>query len=208
MVTTAFNYNIFGKTFQTKSHKFSHELKQSVHKLWFIVRQIVFLINIEGFYCKNFFYFNEFSLFFLLSMNEVDIEYWCRYFQKKKLSIFGWIRTFYRKKPDLYEKKNSITLPSARKVWLPTSTLPVQLKDFYFWISEWFGPQSILLIFGLRKQIPSGSSHTNFWLLYHFHVKYWPILMFLGLLLCWAQKRYFMGSEKREIQISRVKKIL
>jgi hypothetical protein len=93
-------------------------------------------------------------------------------------------------------------LPSAacrlpRKVWLPTSTLSVQLRDFSFWISDWFGPQSILLIFGLREQIPSGSSHTYFWLLFHFLVKYWPILMFLGLIwckiLCWAQKSILYG---------------
>jgi hypothetical protein len=141
-------------------------------------------------------------------MNEVNIKYWFRNFQKKIFYRFsGRIRTFYRRKTDLYEKKNSVALPSAvcrlpsavcrlpRKVWLPTSTLSVQLRDFCFWISDWFGPQSILLIFGLREQIPSGSSHTNFWLLFHFLVKYRPILLFLVWckILCWAQKSILYG---------------
>jgi hypothetical protein len=42
-----------------------------------------------------------------------------------------------------------------------------------------------------------GSSHTKFWLLFHFLVKYWPISMFLGLIwckiLCWAQKSILYG---------------
>jgi hypothetical protein len=110
--------------------------------------------------------------------------------------ISGRIRTFYRIKTDLYEKIPSLCrLP--RKVRLLTSTLPVQFRDFSFWTSKWFGPQSILLIFGLREQIPSGSHHTNYWLLFHFHVKYWPILMFLGLIWCkilyWAQKSILYG---------------
>jgi hypothetical protein len=108
------------------------------------------------------------SLVFLLSMNEVNIKYWFRNFQKKSFYRFSVrIRTFYRRKTDLYEIKNSVTCRLPRKVSLSTTTLSVQLRDFSFWISDWFGPQSILLIFGLREQIPSGSSHTNFWLLFH-----------------------------------------
>jgi hypothetical protein len=132
---------------------------------------------------------------FLLSMNEVNIKYWFRNFQKK---FFIDFLDELGRKADLYEKKNSVTVCRLpRKVWLSTSTFSVQLRDFSFWISDWFGRQSILLIFGLRERIPSGSSHTNFWLLFHFLVKYWPILMFLGLIwykiLCWAQKSKLYG---------------
>jgi hypothetical protein len=139
-------------------------------------------------------------------MNEVNIKYWFRNFQKNFFYRFsGRITTFYRRKTDLYEKKNfrrsACRRRLPRKVWLPTSTLSVQLRDFCFWIRKWFGPQSILLIFGLREQIPSGSSHTNFWLLFHFLVKYWPILLFLGLIwckiLCWAQKSILYGVKSR-----------
>jgi hypothetical protein len=53
-----------------------------------------------------------------------------------------------------------------------------QVRDFSFWITKEIGL--------------SGSCLTNFWLLFHFHVKYWAILMFLGLIwckiFCWAQK--------------------
>jgi hypothetical protein len=132
--------------------------------------QILVNVHLSAHFSKN----PEKSCMFLLSMNEVNIKYWFRNFQKKHFYRFsGRIRTFYRRKTDLYEKKISVALPSAvcrlpRKVWLPTSTLSFQLRDFSFWISDWFGPQSILLIFGLREQIPSGSSHTNFWLLFTF----------------------------------------
>jgi hypothetical protein len=55
-----------------------------------------------------------------------------------------------------------------------------------------------------QKQIPSGSSHTNFWLLFRFHVKYWPILLFLGLIwckvLCWAQKSTLHGVQSKAFQ--------
>jgi hypothetical protein len=128
-----------------------------------------------------------FSLF-LLSMNEVNIKYWFR--------IFWTNKDFLSKKNRFVRKKKFRHLPTAvyrlpcrlpRKVWLSTSTFSVQLRDFSFWISDWFGPQS--------KQIPSSSSDTNFWLLFHFLVKYWPILMFLGLIwckiLCWAQKSIY-----------------
>jgi hypothetical protein len=62
------------------------------------------------------------------------------------------------------------------------------LDHWRTWVSVHFWP---------LKRIPSGSSHTNFWLLFHFHVKYWPISIFLGLIwckiLCWAQKNILYG---------------
>jgi hypothetical protein len=135
---------------------------------------------------------------FLLSMNEVNIKYWFRNFQKKIFYRFsGRIRTFYRRKTDLYEKKNSVTcrLPSAicpEKFGSPLLPFPFNLETSPSGLVT-----DLVLIFGLREQIPSGSSHTNFWLLFHFLVKYWPILMFLGLIwckiLCWAQKSILYG---------------
>jgi hypothetical protein len=51
---------------------------------------------------------------FLLSMNEVNIKYWFRNFQKIFFYRFsGRIVTFYRRKTGLYEKKISVALPSA-----------------------------------------------------------------------------------------------
>jgi hypothetical protein len=133
-------------------------------------------------------------------MNEVNIKYWFRNFQKKKfIDFLDELGLFIEEKPICTKKKfpSPAVCCLPRKVWLPTSTLSVHLRDFSLRISDWFGPQSILLILGLREQIPSGSSHTNFWLLFHFLVKYWPILMFLGLIwcktLCWAQKSILYG---------------
>jgi hypothetical protein len=95
--------------------------------------------------------------------------------KKKNLSIFWTIRIFYRKKTDLYEKKNPSLCRLPRKVWLLTSILPVQLTDFSFWISERFGPQSILLIFGLGNSVVNSVHIYEFWLLFYFYVKYPPI---------------------------------
>jgi hypothetical protein len=67
-----------------------------------------------------------------------------------------------------------------------------QVRHFYFWITKGIGLTGVYLYSWLQEQIPSGSSHTNFWLLFHFHEKNLPILIFLGLIwckiLCWAQK--------------------
>jgi hypothetical protein len=132
------------------------------------------------------------TLSFLLSMNEVNIKYWFRNFQKKVfIDFLDDLGLFIEEKPICTKKKfpSPAVCRLPRKVWLSTSTLPIQLivRDFSFCISEWFAPQSILLIFRLREQIPSG----------HFQVKYWPILMFLDLIwckiLCWAQKSILYG---------------
>jgi hypothetical protein len=67
-----------------------------------------------------------------------------------------------------------------------------QVRHFSFWITEGINLTEVFLCFWPREQSPSGSCHTNFWLLFHIHVKNLPILMFLGLvwskILCWAQK--------------------
>jgi hypothetical protein len=72
----------------------------------------------------------------------------------------------------LYEKQIPSLCRLPRKVWLPTSTLPVQLRDFSFWISEWFGPQSILLFFGLREQLSSYEFLAPFLLLREISTNY------------------------------------
>jgi hypothetical protein len=62
---------------------------------------------------------SNFFWVFLLSMNEVNIKYWFRDFQKKFFYRFsGRIRTFYRRKTNFYEKKISVALPSAVISWL------------------------------------------------------------------------------------------
>jgi hypothetical protein len=72
-----------------------------------------------------------------------------------------------------------------------------QDRDFSFRITEGIGLTGVSFHFGPQKQIPSGSCHRNFWLLFHFHEKNLPILMFLGLIwcknLCWAQKSILYG---------------
>jgi hypothetical protein len=114
----------------------------------------------------------------LLSMNEVNIKYWCRNFKKQFFYRFsGWIRTFYRRNPICTKKKfhHCALCCLPRKVWLPFSTLPVQLRHFSFWISEWFGPQSILLIFGLREQTPSTIRVFGSFFTFTQNTKYPPI---------------------------------
>jgi hypothetical protein len=71
-----------------------------------------------------------------------------------------------------------------------------QVRDFSFRITEGIGLTGVSFYFWPQKQIPSGS-HTNFWLLFHFHVKNLPVFKFLGLIwckiLCWAQKSILYG---------------
>jgi hypothetical protein len=72
-----------------------------------------------------------------------------------------------------------------------------QVRDFSFRITEGIGLTGVSLNFWPQKQIPRGICHRNFWLLFHFHVKYLPIFMFLGLIWCkilwWAQKSILYG---------------
>jgi hypothetical protein len=74
-----------------------------------------------------------------------------------------------------------------------------QVRDFSFRITEGLGLTGVSFLFWPQKQIPSGSSHTNFWLLFHFQMKYCRFWCF------WAwfdvkfyaelKKVYFMGSK-------------
>jgi hypothetical protein len=130
-------------------------------------------------------------------MNEVNIKYWFRESKNFFYRFYGRIRTFNRRKTDFYVKKHSVALPSTVISWLSNENFvrPIfernfQVRDFFFWITEGIGLTGVSFHFWTQKQIPSGSSHTNFWVLFHFNVKYWPILMFLSLIwckiLCWA----------------------
>jgi hypothetical protein len=128
------------------------------------------------------------------------MKYWFCDFQKNFFYRFsGRIRSFYQRKTGFYEKKfpSLCRLPSAVISWL--SKWNFCPPDFSFRITEGIGLTGFSFHFGSQKQIPSGSSHTNFWLLFHFNVKNLPIFMF------WAwfdvkfyaelKKVYFMVSE-------------
>jgi hypothetical protein len=136
---------------------------------------------------------------FLLPMNEVNMKYWFSDFKKKKIDFLDELGLFIGKKPIFTKKK----IPS----WFhgcpyehfvrPIFKRCFQVRDFYFRITEGIDLTGVSFDFWPQKQIPSGSCHRNFWLLFHFHVKNLPIFMFLGLIwckiLCWAQKSVFYG---------------
>jgi hypothetical protein len=101
--------------------------------------------------------------------------------KKKKIYRFsGRIRTFYRRKTDFYEKKNSVALPSDVAVAICRDYMAVHmkilsarfLKDTF---TQGIGLTGVSFHFWPQKQIPSGSSHMNFWLIFHFYAKYPPI---------------------------------
>jgi hypothetical protein len=127
---------------------------------------------------------------------------------KKKIYRFsGRIRTFYRRNPDFYEKKKSSAvwrdfMAVQMNFVRPLFERCFQVRDFSFRITEWIGLTGVSFNFWPQKQILSGSSHTNFWLLFHFHVKHLPIFMFLGLIwckiLCWAHRGLKCNRESWE----------
>jgi hypothetical protein len=114
----------------------------------------------------------------------------------------GRIRTFYRKKPVFTKKKfpSLCGLPwfhgCPNEIFVrPNFERYFQIRDLSFWITEEIGLTGVSFHFWPQNQIPSGS-HRNFWLLFHFHVKSFPILMFLGCwckILCWSQKSILYG---------------
>jgi hypothetical protein len=72
-----------------------------------------------------------------------------------------------------------------------------QVRDFFFWITKGIGIglTVVSFVFWPRKQIPSGSCHTNFWLLLHFHVKYWPIYCFWA----WFNMKFYVELKKHTL---------
>jgi hypothetical protein len=140
--------------------------------------------------CFFFCWFYFCSVSSLLSMNEVNIKHWFSDFQKKKsYRFFGRIRTFYPLcRHFMAQMKNFVRLLFDRSF---------QVRDVSYWITEGIGQTGVSFHFLPQKQIPSSSCPSNFWLFFHFYVKYRAILMFLGLIWCkilwWAQK--FLGSK-------------
>jgi hypothetical protein len=123
------------------------------------------------------------ELFYLLST-----KYWFRDFLIFFYRYSGRIRTFYRR--PIFTKKKFLSLCRLRSAvcrlpWChgcpnekfvrPIFERCFQVRDFSFWITEGIGLTGVSFHFWPQEQIPSGSSH--FWLLFHFNVKYWPILM-------------------------------
>jgi hypothetical protein len=76
------------------------------------------------------------------------------------------------------EEKPVFTKKKFRRSAVCRDFMTVQVTDFSFWITEGIGLTRVSFHFCPQEQIPSGSSHTNFWLLFHFHVKHLPIFMF------------------------------
>jgi hypothetical protein len=153
----------------------------------------------------SFLLIKKYKLLFLLSMNEVNIKYWFRNFQKKIFYRFsGRIRTFYRRKTDLYEKKISVALPSAvavcpEKFGSPLLPFPFNLETSAFGLvtdlvpnrSYWF------LDFGnqFRRVAPIrifGSFFTFSWNIDQFHCfwAWFDVKFYVEL-----KKVYFMGSK-------------
>jgi hypothetical protein len=105
-----------------------------------------------------------------------------RFFRRKKLrrsAVFSWLSK-----------------------WIKFSAhflkYPFILEPF-FWISEGIGLTGVSSYFWPQKQIPLGSYHTNFWVLftstwkiYHF---YWFWVWFDVKFYAELKKVYFMGSE-------------
>jgi hypothetical protein len=130
------------------------------------------------------------------------MKYWFHDFQKKKICIdfLDELELFIGKKNRLLRKKKSP--PLCRLPWIhgcpnenfvpPIFERSFQVRHFSFWITEGIGLTGNIFVF-----LTSATNSVGyFWLLFHFHVKNLPILMFLGLIckiLCWAQKSILYG---------------
>jgi hypothetical protein len=138
------------------------------------------------------------ALIFLLSisMNEVNIKYWFRDFQKFFfIDFLDELGLFIGEKPIFTKKKFPSWFhgcPNENFV-RPIFERCFQVRDFSFWITDGFGLTGVSFHFWPQKQIPSGSSHTNFRLLM------WNIDQFYcwGLIwckiLCWTQNNILYG---------------
>jgi hypothetical protein len=119
--------------------------------------------------------------FYFLWTELLNMNYWFRDFQKKFFIDFLEEVELFIKEKQVFTKKKSVTLPSA----VCREFMAVQmrilsarfLKDPFKLYTSPFGSLKelvqleLFLYFWPREQIPSGSCHTNFWLLFHFHVK-------------------------------------
>jgi hypothetical protein len=123
-------------------------------------------------------------------MNEVNIKYWFRNFQKKFFYRFsGRIRTFYRRKTDLYEKFGSPLLPFPFNLETSPSGL---VTDLVLNRSYWF------LDFGnkFRRVAPIRifGSFFNF---------SWSIDQFLGF-WAWFDVKFYAELKKVYFMVSKV----
>jgi hypothetical protein len=156
-------------------------------------QKVQFLKAIENLKVNLFFSFKidqhcKIASLFLLSMNEVNMKYWFRDFQKKYFYWFsGRFRTFYRRKTGC---------PNENFV-RPTFERSFQVRHFFFWITEGIGPTGVIFVF-----LTSGTNsvNTNFWLLFHFHVKIDQFYCF------WAWFGVKFYAELKKVQATRAQK--
>jgi hypothetical protein len=149
-----------------------------------------------SFYFQLSYYYHKIENFdFLLSMNEVNIKYWFRNFQKKFFYRFsGRIRTFYRRKTMCTKKKIRCSAVCPEKFGSPLLPFPFNLETSAFGLvtdlvpnrSYWF------LDFGnkFRRVAPIrifGSFFTFSWNIDQFLSLIWCKI------LCRAQKSILYG---------------
>jgi hypothetical protein len=126
-------------------------------------------------------------------MNEV-YKVLISWFPRKFFYRFsGRIGTFYRRKIDSYEKKNSVGLPWFHGCRNENFVRTIfgrcfQVREFSFCITEGTGLTGISFHFWPQKQISSGSSHTIFWLLLSI-LKSILYGVYTPIESLWAQKR-------------------
>jgi hypothetical protein len=129
----------------------------------------------------------------LLPMNEVYMKFWFSDLKKKVIDFLDELGLFIEEK--LVSTKKCPNENFVRTIFERC----FQVRDFSFRITEGIGLTGVSFHFWPQKQIPSGSCHRNFWLLFHFQMKYFQFWCF------WAwfdvkffaelKKAYFMGSE-------------
>jgi hypothetical protein len=133
------------------------------------------------------------------------MKYWFSDFKKKKKSIFWTNWDFLSNKNRLLRKKNFRRFGVCRLPWFhgcPYENFVRQIfekcfqaKDFSFRITEGIVLTGVSFHFWPQKPIPSGSSNTNFWLLFHFQMKYCQFWCFWAWFYAELKRVYFKGSE-------------
>jgi hypothetical protein len=121
------------------------------------------------------------STYFLLLMNEVNMNYWFSDLKKNidfldELGLFiGEKQIFTKKKiPSLCRDFMAVHMKILSARFLKDRCF--QVRDFSFWITEGIGLTGVSFHFWPQEHIPSGSCHTNFWLLF---TSMWKIYQFL-----------------------------
>jgi hypothetical protein len=129
-------------------------------------------------------YMAKYFLFMVYNLNFIRFKSWF-YFLWTRLIWKYWFIDFVNKFRLFIKKKlkirRSVSCHNFMTVQMINSVRALfersyHDRDFSFWITDGI---DVNFNFWPREQIPSGSCHTNFWLLHRCHVKYWSILMFL-----------------------------